>query len=68
MSILDRKQRGDITSVNNEHLKTKLICFGIKHQPTDHFDPLTREQMSAVRKFRLNASIIVRTRGAGWRL
>ena len=41
MSILDRKHRCDITIVNNEHFKTKLKCFGIKHQPTDHFDPLT---------------------------
>ena len=59
MSISDRKQLGDITIVNNKHLKTKLNCFGIKHQPTDHFDPLTREQKSALRKLRLNDSIII---------
>ena len=41
---LDRKQPDDITIANNEHLRTKLKCFGIKHQPADHFDPLTREQ------------------------
>ena len=49
-SILDHEQCGDITIVNNEHLKTKLKCFGIKHQPTDHFDPLTKEQKSALQK------------------
>ena len=59
MSILDSKQPGDMTIVNNEHLKPKLKCFGIKHQPTDHFDPLTREQKSALRKLRLNDSIVV---------
>ena len=57
--ILDRKQRGDITIVNNEHLKTKLKYFGIKYQPADHFDPLTREEKSALRNLQLNDSIIV---------
>ena len=53
MSILD------ITTVNNEHFKTKLKHFGIKHQPADHCDLLTREQKSVLRKLRLNNSIFI---------
>ena len=34
MSILDRLNARDVTIPNVEYLKTKLKCFGIKHNLT----------------------------------
>jgi len=59
MSILDKKDQNKVTIESNEHLKTKLKCFGIKHQPNTSLDPLTKEEKQAAKNLKNNANIII---------
>jgi hypothetical protein len=58
MSILEKRQSKQISITSEDNFKTKLKCFGIKHDPPDS-EVLTREERNAIKTLRDDKCIII---------
>jgi len=59
MSILDKRDKNEVDINQNEHLKAKLKCFGIRHSTDISPDPLTRQEKEAAKNLKINDNIVI---------
>jgi len=60
MNIITKKDQQKISILNNDNLKTKLKCFGIKHSHDPTGNPLTIGEKAAAKSLRENSDIIIK--------